>query len=268
MEYAAIISAVVGVLSSLFGAGKDGEAQALREKIAQQFGPDILPHLDKAVAEQLGSTAFEGVREDPSLRAAQLRALGQLEDVYANEGMTSADTAALNRAQDVAAGQAGSQYASLSQSLAARGMSPGGGLGVALASQVGQDATNSSARLAGDAQIAARQRALQALESGANLAGNVRSADYRLSSDKARAQDSINAFNTSARERANYFNLDAPQRNFDNIMAQRTAQANAANGVAAGYERGAQNIRSDGAAWGNSILTLGNYDTEKKKGGG
>lgn len=265
MEYAAIAAAIVGVISSLIGGGQEAEAAKLRQQMLDKFGPELLPHLERAEAEQLGRTELGGIKEDDSLRAQQIRAARQLEDVYQNDGLTDADKAALNRAQDVAGGQAASQYAGLQQSLAARGQAPTGALGVALASQVGQNATNASAKIAGDAQMQARARALQALEAGAGLAGKVRESDWEHNAARASAQDSINAFNMSARERAQYHNLGLSQQEFDNRMSQLVAQGNIANQVAGGYERGAQSTRDTGGGIANSLLTLGNYQTKKKK---
>lgn len=255
----ALIAALAGLVTSLISSGQQGKADELRKSVLDKFGPEILPQLDLAIAEQQDTTQLGAIKEDGSLRAQQLRAIRALESEYENGGMGEGDTAALRRAQDIGAGQAASNYGSLAQSLAARGQSLGGGLGVAAAAQAGQDGVNTSARLAGDAQIAARQRALQALESSSQLSGQVRNTDWGHASQVAGAQDAINAFNTSAKERANFYNLGLPQQQFDNRMTQLTAEANAANGVAAGYERGAGRANAMGAGFGNAGITASNY---------
>jgi hypothetical protein len=264
MEYAAIIGAVVAAVSalvtSLIAAGQQGEAMAVRQRAAASFGDEILPHLDKAVAEQQASSNFNGIREDDGLRGQQLRAIRELENTYQNEGMSQADTAALNRAQTTAAGQATSQYGAMTQALAARGQSMNSGAALAASMQSQQNATNATGSMAGDAMIAARQRALQALEASSQIAGQVRESDWSHNAQRAQAQDAINAFNTALRDKANYYNLELPQRQFDNRMSLNTARANALNGVAAGYDRGAQTTNSVGAGIGNSLATgITNY---------
>jgi len=261
MEYAAIAAIAAALIGELFGAGKEAEAQKLREQILAEYGPGLLPHLEQAEAQTLGRTALSGITEDSGLRETQMDVLRELEGIYANEGMTGADTAAMQLANDQVSARASSDYQNLMQDMAARGMG-NSGLSTALASGVSQSAANSLGSMARQNQVDARGRALRALESRAGLAGNVRDADYRRLSDVAEAQDRIAMFDAGQRADVQAYNLGLPQQQFDNQMLMLNARANAANGVAAGHERAAAQSRQTGGQAAQGFLTWG---TQKEK---
>lgn len=264
MEYAAIIAAAASLIGSLFGAGKDAEAAAIREQMLAQYGPEILPQLDQAVAEQNGGATLGNLTEDDSLRRKQLDALSELENVYRSEGMTSADRAAMDLAGDNVAAQAGARSAEYGQAMRQRGLQ-NSGLAAALNVQGQQTAANTLGGMSRANAVDARTRALRALESGAGLAGNIRSDDFRRQQALAEAQDRINLFNTGLRSDANNYNLGLSQQNFDNTMLLNQARTGAANGVATGYERGADADRQTGAGVGNAALSYGMWGEDKKK---
>jgi len=261
MEYAALAALAVSLIGELFASGKDAEAQKLREDLLAEYGPGLLPHLEKAEAQTLGRTAYSGIEEDQSLRGAQMDTLRELEDIYSNEGMTTADRAAMELANDQVSARASSDYQNLAQNMAARGMG-NSGLSAALASGVSQGAAHSLGNMARQNQVDARGRALRALESRAGLAGNVRDADYRRLADAAEAQDRIAVFDAGQRSEADAYNRRLPQEQFDNSMLLLNSRANAANGVAAGYERSGQQTRQSAGGAGQSLITWG---TQKKK---
>lgn len=261
MDYAAIAAIAASLIGSLIGAGEDAKAQQVREQVLQNFGPDILPHLDRAVANTVQGTAFTGLREDDSLRSKQLEAIARLENVVDSEGRTQADIAANQLAQDSAAAGRMSDYASLQQSMAARGLA-GSPVDFALKGAAAQGAANVAGRMGRQNAVDARGRALQAMEGIGTLAGNVRNADYRRLSDVASAQDRLNTMNNGIEREAQFHNLELAQKEFDNRMAQLTAQGNVANGVAAGYERGANAARQTAGGVGQGLITWG---TQKEK---
>lgn len=269
MQWAAIIAGAVSLITSLLGAGKDAEAASLRKQIADQYGEGILPHLDAALAQQQQGTQLAGITEDPTLRGTQLSAMRALEDEYAKGGMSDSDVAALRLVQNNAAANASSDYQSLAQGLAARGMG-GGVAGAMLGAQAGQNATNTAANAGLQMQASARQRALQALEAASGIAGGVRAQDYNVASDRARAQDAINQFNTGLKSSADAYNRALPQANFDNLMQMYGARANALNGVATGYENAANGMRQTGGGLANATLSYGAAldQQDRKKGGG
>lgn len=268
MEYAAIIAAGVSLISSLMGAGKDAQAQAVRQQMMDQYGPEILPKLDAAIAEQNGGASLGTMQEDDSLRRRQLDALSELENVYRSGGNTAADRAAMELAADNVGAQTGARASEYQQAMAQRGMQ-NSGLAAALQVQGQQTAANALGGMSRANAVDARSRALRALEAGAGLAGNIRSDDFRRQSALAEAQDRINLFNTGQRSDANAYNRGIPQQNFDNQMLLNNARSDAANGVATGYERGAQGDRETGAGAANSILSYGMWGEERnrKKGG-
>lgn len=263
MEMGAIIAAAAAIIGGLLNKGKDDEAQALRVSIAEQYGSEILPKLDSAVADHQGSTSLYGIQTDPSTRTAQMDALSKLQNEYETGGQSEGDLAALHEATNNAAGMAASQRAGAAQSAARRGMG-NSGLSMALDAQASQDATNATANAGVQSQMAARQRALSALTSGASLAGSIRDTDYSQAAAAATAQDHINQFNAGQDARANYYNLNLPQQSFDNDMLRRNARANAVNGVAAGYERQGAAEAQAAAGVGNAALDYASGTTKKK----
>lgn len=263
MEYAAIAAMVASVVGALIGAGQDAKAQEVRQKALDAYGPELLPHLERAEAQQVQGTAFGQLQEDDSLRSRQLETLAGLENVVAHEGTTEADRAANQLAFDDASARTESAARGVANSMAQRGQS-GGPADYALQLQAAQGSTNQAANMARQNAGAARMRALQALEAGGTLAGNVRGQDYRRLADVASAQDELNRFNAGQRAAAQAYNLNIPQQEFDNEMLLNNARANASNGVAAGYERGGQAARETAAGVGQGMITWG---TRKKKDG-
>lgn len=262
MEYAAIAAFAAALIGELIGAGKEAEAQKLREDILAEYGPGLLPHLERAEAQTIGRTAYSDITEDATLRNSQMGALRELEDIYANEGMTTADRAAMEMANDQVSARASSDYQNLMQGLARRGIQ-NSALGTALASDVSQSSANALGTMARQNAVDARGRALRALEAQAGLAGDIRDADWRRLSEVAEAQDRIAVFDAGQRADADRYNLGLAQQGFDNQMLLLQARAAAANGVAGGYERAGQNARQTGAGVGQSFITWG---TQKEKG--
>src|SRR5574338_1069445 len=122
MGYAAIAAAAASLISSFINMGMQSEAQAVRERIADQFGPEILPELDRVTAQQIDSTAFNNIKEDPSLRDTQTKAIDALMQAYDQGGNTPADIAAMQLANDTVSRNAVGGQMALEQSMAQRGM--------------------------------------------------------------------------------------------------------------------------------------------------
>lgn len=264
MEYAAIAAAITSFITMLVGAGKDAEAQALRQKMLDQYGPELLPHLERAEAQQMGPSALASMPEDDTLRRSQMNALSELENIYASEGMTDADKAALELANNTVAARANADAAQASQAMAQRGVR-NSGLGYALNIQGQQNAANTLGNMARQSQVDARSRALRALEAGAGLAGNIRGDDFRRASELSGAQDRIAMFNATQRADAQRYNLGLSQQDFDNKMLLANARTGVAGGVAAGYERAGQSARETGAGAANAMLTYGMWGDKKGK---
>lgn len=269
MEYAAVIAAIVSAVTSLVAAGKDNEAQRLLERTAAEYGPEILPELEKAIAKTAGKSAFEGMSEDPLGRDTQRDVDSELADIYDSGGRTAEDEAAYDVARRSVSQRAASQAGNIAMSAAQRGQT-GSGLSAVLASQSGQDELEALAGLNAEVAASGRQRALQALQARAGNAANMRSQDWNVKSEGATAVDLMNRFNASQEQTTNMYNLGLPQQQFNNNIVRLSAQTGANNNVATGLNNQAAGIRQEGAGVANATLSTGQawdwaQDPKKKK---
>lgn len=250
----AIIAAAAALIGSLISAGKEAEAQALRERMAAEYGPEILPELDRAVAQEAGAAAPR--TENDANRRAQLDTLAELDEVYRTGGRTDADEAAYNQAGRKVAARAGQRAGEAGIDAARRGQA-GGPLAGVLAMQGGQDELEALASL--DAEIASsgRNRALQALTTKGGMANSIRGDDWRALEAEADATDLMNRFNASQRQAAEMYNVQLPQQRFSNNMQRLAAQNAARSGVAAGLEGQGAAARQTAAGVGNAALSYG-----------
>lgn len=265
-----IISAGIALVSSLIAAGKEAEAAEVRKKVAAKIGAEKLPEFDKAVAQEVKNSEFANIKEDPALRGQATGALDKLGAEYDTGGMAPADLAALRQAQGAVGANVASNYGSMMQSFARRGLK-NSGLEAALMSQAGQDNANAIGNQAVTMQVAGRNRALDALNGQLAGARGVRSDDYRKSSDAANAMDVLNRFNATQRTNASQVNNQWAQQGYDNAMRRNADEANALNGVAAGYDQAGANIRQTGGGVANAVFTYGREkeraDAERAKWG-
>ncbi len=263
MGVGAGVAAIAALIGELVASGREAEAQQVRERIAAQYGPELLAQVDAIQPQTVGGTAFAGVREDEGLRRRQLSAADVMAEMFQSGGQTPADMAALESARNAAASQASSDYQSIAASMARRGMA-NSGLQTALQAQTGQDTANALAEMGRRSQADARQRAFQALQSSAGLAGGVRGQDYGVSRDRASAVDAMNVFNARAKAQAD-------QQRFSNRMDVLNARGNAMAGQTQGYQQQADNARRLAGGVGNAALDVASVlaeDERKKKGGG
>lgn len=261
MDYAQIIGAFVAAFGFLIGEGKEAEAQALRAKIAAQFGPEILPQLDEAVATHVGQSAFESTFENPDARARQVSIDDELSNIYDTAGQTDEDQAAYNVARRNVASQSKSRAASNAQQLAARGQA-GSPLAAVLAAQAAQDETNALGAMDDNIASDSRGRALQALNMRASNASDIRRQDWNALGAKASAMDIQNRFNAANDQQANMYNAGLPQQRYENELRRRAAQGNAYNGMALGLEGSADRTR---AAFGGTATAISQYRPPKEE---
>ena len=180
---------------------------------------------------QQGSTELKNVNSDPFLRQAQYQALGRLQDI-SRQGLTAEDKDRQLQIQADNARQEKAQRGALAQNLAVRGM---GGSGIEIAShlQAQQSAANRNSEQSRGVQAIAQQRALQALITGGELAGQMQSQQYQQQAEAARAQDAINSFNTRNMQSVSGANTDRMNQaqgynlsNTQRVSDQNTALAN------------------------------------------
>ncbi len=262
----------MGLLSGIFGSGGSGDTAKALETIQnvplpvlKEYYPELYqqvvslnPEMESAV--NLGPSEMQGIATDPSLRAAQMKALNKLQGIGDAGGMDSQFLADQSRLEsDINTNTRGREEA-IMQNLDTRGMA--GGMSELVArNQAVQSGANTQAQMAMDKKAQADQRALQALISGGQMGGQMQAQDFSQAAQKAQAADSISKFNaanqqqvignnaatknnaqqwnaTNAQNTANsntglsnqstQYNLDIAQRKYDNEMKK-------AQGVAGAY---------------------------------
>lgn len=248
---------IASIIAAAVSEGKYDEARRIREQFASEYGDENLPQLDELVAEQLGPTELSLIREDETLRGSQIDALRKLEEVYRTEGMTEADQAAMRLADIGAQQRASSDYQSMQQALAARGQAMNPALASAMAQQSSAKVLEQTAQNRLQAQVAARQRALQALEGSAQLAGSIRSADWAKKSQVASAADAINRWNAQSTMDTAARNIERLQEQFRNRMALKAGRERARAGVASNLEAQGDRISQIGGGLSGGLIQTG-----------
>lgn len=155
-------------------------------------------------------------------RGYQISALGNLQNVMNQNGMTPEDRARLMQIQQSNAIREQGQRNAIAQQAAQRGV---GGSGLALQQLMGnqQMSAQSNALQGTDVAAMAQARQRQAALDLAGQSGGLRGQDLQV----GQAQDYINQFNTGiANQAAQWNQVGARQQAFQNQMDRATAQAN------------------------------------------
>lgn len=210
------------------GAPPDLSAEIIRQKL-QQVGV-YTPKLEDAISQS--ASQVNQIHEDPSLKAAQTKALQVLQQRGAG-GLNPEDRAAYNDLRRQNEKEAEGKRQQILQNMASRGM---GGSGAELAAQLSAAQSGDENLSAGGDRLAAQasQNALQSMTQAGMLGGQIRAQDFDVNKTRAAAQDELNRFNTSqqiarqtrnvgAQNQAQQQNLSEQQR----ISDYNTAQANA-----------------------------------------
>jgi hypothetical protein len=215
----------------MFGAGWDTLTGANAGN--QQYYYDEMGNLIEGIPEgtaytgdynplTMGQSRFETLSEDPRLRMAQMEALQRMQGIAAG-GITPEDRAAMQIANANVAQQNRSAQDAIQQNLRARGGAVSPAQEMMMRQAANQQAGQARALGGMDMANQARNRALQALSAGSQMAGTVRGQDYGVASDRARAADTISQFNTQTQNQGQLRNLDTRQ----NLALANTAQATA-----------------------------------------
>lgn len=268
LAVAAAVAAAAVAIGAAVAQGEIDKANAIRQKVLEQYGDDIVPELDKAIAQKVGPTALAAIKEDPETRGTQVDVMRRLQEVYQQGGHTQGDEAALQLANQGAQQQSSSDAQSMAQSLAARGQTMNPALAAAMAAKSSGDVVAATARNRYQAQADARGRAFQALNAAGGMAANLRGQDYQQAAALASAQDRINAFNATQDTNADNANNMRKLQQFDASMAQRGARGNAMRDVAQGHSENANNARSAAAGVGNAAMSVGGAAGGMSGGGG
>jgi hypothetical protein len=262
------VAAAATAIGAAIAQGEIDKANAIRQKVLEQYGDDVIPHLDKAIAQEVGPTALAAIKEDPETRGSQVDVMRKLQEVYQQGGQTKEDEAALQLANEGAQQQSSSDYQSLQQNLAARGQGNNPALAAAMAARASGDVVNATARSRRETMADARGRAFQALQASGNLAGNIRGQDYQQASALASAQDRINQFNAGQRTNADNENNRRKLQKFQTDMELRNARGNAYRDIAQGHTDSANNAKSTAAGIANAASSAGGAMAGGMGGGG
>lgn len=249
---AAAIAAAAALIGAAIASGDMAKAAAIRADAAKKIGDAKLPQLDRMVAAKLPPDAAERYMKSTQSTQAQGDVLGKMMETVNEKGETASDRAAYLRMRQEAGGIANAANSAVERGMAQRGLA-GSGVEFALKSRGAQDAAN-RANAAGVQEAAdARNRYQQALQASGSMAGQMRGQELSA----LNAQDNINMFNARQQSATDAYNAGIPQQNFDNEMAKNAAEANAQNGVAAGYERSAGDAHQTAAGIGSAAITAG-----------
>lgn len=265
MEPISMVGAGVSVLASLFGeliaAGKEEEAQRIREQIVDSYGEDVMAEVEAMTPAFVKESAVGGISEDPRLRQRQLSALDALRAEADYGGNSPEDMAAIEAARNAVSRNAQSLNASLTDSMTKRG-GANSGLLAALRTQSAQDTSNTLGNMSLQSQMGARQRAIAALRASLAGAGDVRGQDFGVAKTKASAVDAMNTFNEANRAQGQRAKLDAR-------LGVLQSRNNAKLGVAGGLQSQANRARQmagavGGAAQDVAALGLDEYENQRR----
>lgn len=173
---------------------------------------ELDPKLEQAI--KADPSAFEQVIKNQKYAQAQDRALGQLQSLGEEGGLSLSDKADLQEQMIANANKDKANRDAIADDMARRGQL---GSGMALQAQLGgaQAAGDRDAQMRLRALGGAQDRALQAIQGAGDLAGKMQGQDFDRQSAVASARDRINQFNTQ--------NAQSVQQR--NVGAQNAAQA-------------------------------------------
>ncbi len=218
------------------------EVMRLIRGVSDQYGKINVPELQRLLLEKQKGTELNNVKEDPNYRAQQNAADAQLNDVIQSGGLTLADRAALNSVRNKISRTESAGRNAIKNDMASRGALDSGAQ-LAMQLQGNQQAANSGADL--DAQTTGRMdaRHFEAIRERARNAGQGLDRSYQQQSDRARAQDAINAGNTAIANTANRYNAGIPQQDFENKLKKTAASSGADYALAGANAAQAKDIQ-------------------------
>ena len=210
-------------------------------------------------AQQVGPSALEGITNDPQARLAQQEALAALSELAANGGLSLADMAALNQIQGNLNRNDSARRQGTANEFAARGQL-GAGAQLAMAMQGNQDAAVNANQRAESTAAQAQARALQAILSKGQMAGQMGNEDYRRKADAARARDAIEARNAAARTDASKYNNSLRGQSFEDELAKargKTALTGDMNAAVFGQGKQTANTTLGKGSYTNELIGQG-----------
>lgn len=216
---------VGNILNQNTEATNAAQQQAILQQMLAKYKDIPLPVLQQIAAQQVNSQAAQA-GSDPALEAQQYAGQGQLQNIIDNGGMTLADKANAQQAQNLAGQKANATRQGLLNMLSRQGVSPSA---TSAALQLGaaktQQDQDSNAGL--QQAASAQQRAYQAVLDRQKNAAAMQNQQFSQAFQKGQAADAIAKYNADARTSAARYGNTLGQQNYDNQMGQ----AGAENGV-------------------------------------
>lgn len=217
------IARLGGGLNNIVSLGASGKASDLAGSIGDAYNGLTPPDVEqmKLQLQQLveqgtitpeqaqtylqGDSSLNGITLDPKLQKAQMDALGSLQDIGQNKGLTDMDRAQLAQIQSGEDTATRGQREAIIQNAQQRGL---GGSGIELLSQMQNQQDSATRKSARDTDVAgmAQQRALSALQSAGQLGGNIANQSFNQQATVANANDAINKFNTQNQQQVGLAN--------------------------------------------------------------
>lgn len=238
-----------GLLGGIFGSADKQKAKDLMDEAYKQMADmGMPPDLSQAILLQkfkeagilspemeqeikLTPSRVAGITEDPSLRDTQQNALERLTQV-SKGGLRPEDRAAYNQLRSESEKALQGKIGQIQQGFQAKGQ---GGQGAELAAQLqaSQEGANRMSAQGDQISADASKRALEALSTSGQMAGQVRAQDFDVARTKAAADDDFqrfNAANSMAIQSRNIAAKNAAQmqnlQNKQDIMNKNTMQSN------------------------------------------
>lgn len=185
---------------------------------------------------RVGYSAGADVYSDPQYEAAQQHSLGQQQQLAMSPQMTAAERNILGQSDFAASQKEHANRMALQQQLGSQKlMSSGQGLSAMLGA--GQSEANARRMAGAQALASSQQRQLTAMDQAANLATGLRSQGFSEASQRAKATDQMNVYNSQ--QKADEYTRELARLN--SLYGVKTGGANL------GYNNTSQGI-SDNAA--------------------
>lgn len=242
-----LVQAGVGMLGQGKADAMSAQQAALLREMYDELRNVPLPELQAIIAEQVGPSAQAGVYSDPTQRAQQMDVMGELRDLFEGGGFSVEDEAALNEAMNRSNVAGNAQRKGLASEFAQRGQL-GSGARLAMGNAQAQGAANRANSAALGVVAEGSRRRAGALSAYADLAGDIRKADFGEGSARASAKDAADRWNAAAREKAGFHNAGLAQQQFGNRVTRAGGAAGAGRNLAGYFGNEAQGIRNQNAA--------------------
>lgn len=263
----------MSILDSIFGSS-DSDAQKYLDQALAQYQNLKTPTIASETVSNLpqetvqgavnpekidttdqGNTEFNNISLDPASRQAMMNALTGFQDISDSGGLDANAKLGIQQAMDAATQQARGEQGAIQQTAQAMGQG-GGDFALTQRAIAAQGASNTAATQGQQEAAEAEANREAALGNLATVGGNINASDYSQAANKAQAQDTINASNTSAKNTAATNNVS------NNLAGQQFNVANA-QGVNAANTAANQNN-----AYYNANLPQQQFNNELQKASG